>query len=188
MGAIHFSIDLELVQTLKQSLPVSTFVETGTFKGETTRSVVPFFDQIYTVELSPELMETTGAKLSEFDNVQMIHGSSPQVLSSLQSKLADKSVVYWLDAHWCGATTAGKDNECPLLHEINALGQLNDQSVVLIDDARLFLAPPPYPHNPSHWPSLSEVVTSLQSISAVHHLCIVNDVFIFAPPCGSNDG
>jgi hypothetical protein len=35
MGAISFSIDIELVKFLKENLGLEAFVETGTFEGET---------------------------------------------------------------------------------------------------------------------------------------------------------
>ncbi len=34
MGAIDFSIDVRLVECLRRELPISVFVETGTFEGE----------------------------------------------------------------------------------------------------------------------------------------------------------
>ena len=42
MGAVHFSIDPKLVSILQQQLPLTIFVETGTFKGE---SDAPFKGQ-----------------------------------------------------------------------------------------------------------------------------------------------
>jgi hypothetical protein len=39
MGSIHFSLDLELVQALRKSLPLQVFVETGTFPGVRSRAL-----------------------------------------------------------------------------------------------------------------------------------------------------
>jgi hypothetical protein len=39
-----------------------------------------------------------------------------------------------------------------LLDEFRAIGRLNERSVILIDNARLFLCPPPVPHETSQCP------------------------------------
>jgi hypothetical protein len=90
-------------------------------------------------------------------------------------------VLYWLDAHWCGSGTAGNEAECPLLAELDAIAALNADSAILIDDARLFLAAPPAPHDPRQWPLLTDVVERLRTLNREHGLWIVNDVIVFAP-------
>jgi hypothetical protein len=100
----------------------------------------------------------------------------------MRSELAGTSILYWLDAHWCVADkTAGGASQCPLLEELDAIGDLNPQSLVLIDDARLFLCPPPYPHEIDHWPSFQSVFQKLSSLSREHEIVIANDVIIFFP-------
>ncbi len=187
MGAIHFSLDLNLVQALKRTLPLATFVETGTFRGDTSAAVSPHFEKVYTVELAEELFNNAKARFANVSHVKAIHGSSPEILTSLSSELANKSVLYWLDAHWCGGPTDGRAYECPLIAEIAAIGSLNEQSVVLIDDARLFLAPPPAPHVVESWPMVADVMQALAGLSDKHRLWIINDVFVFAPDSAAAD-
>ncbi|HEY0748459.1 MAG TPA: FkbM family methyltransferase, partial [Steroidobacteraceae bacterium] len=90
------------------------------------------------------------------------------------------SVMYWL-THWRGGSTGGAGQECPLLAEIGAVGKLNEQSVILIDDARYFLGPPPAPHRPQDWPRLLDLIEALKLISTRHELWVINDVVIYAP-------
>src|SRR5690606_22307867 len=98
------------------------------------------------------------------------------------SSLHEKSVLYFLDAHWCVAEdTAGELSQCPLLDETRAIGQLNAQSVLLIDDARLFLAPPPEPHVLADWPDLSKLLAALKRLAPSHHLMVLNDTFVLYP-------
>ena len=182
MGAIHFSLDLELVRALRRALPLRIFVETGTFRGDTTASVAGEFSAVVTIELSAELHAAAAARLAALPNVTARCGASQDVLAELAPSLASESVLYWLDAHWCGPGTGGQQDECPLDRELAAIGALNATSTVLIDDARLFLAPPPAPHDSNHWPRLEQVVAWLGRLSPHHRLWIVNDVFIFAPP------
>jgi hypothetical protein len=187
LGAIHFSVDIELIRALRKHLPLTVFVETGTFKGDTTASVAALFPKVITVELAAELYEGARERLAAFPNVQTIQGSSPEAIRSLMGELASVGVLYWLDAHWCGGPTAGAQSECPLLGELEAIGSLNEDSAILIDDARFFTAPPPAPHDPGAWPSLLELVDRLRALSRLHRLWIIDDVMIFCPSRAAPD-
>jgi hypothetical protein len=181
MGAIHFSLHDQLLECLKRELPLDVFFETGTFRAGTTRGVAHRFEKVYTVELSPELHRAARDALNAYPNVTALEGSSPAVLRRYRHELADKSVLYWLDAHWCGTSTAGDLSECPLLEELDAIQALNQASVILVDDARLFLGPPPHPHKAEDWPTICQVTDKLRALSAQHDVWIINDVLIFAP-------
>jgi hypothetical protein len=179
---LTFSIDVEFVQSLRRALPLETFVETGTFEGEAVERMLPIFDEIYTIELSSHYYERAVEQFQPYQSVSVYHGDSPRVLKSLQTRLESKAVLYWLDAHWCDApdTNAAHDG-CPLLDELEALSPLNHTSVVLIDDARLFLAPPPQPHDISEWPRFAEILAKLSALSSIHETMVINDVIVLYP-------
>jgi len=182
MGAVHFSLDVHLVEYLKRALPLSTFVETGTFEGASVELCLPYFERIHTVELSDAYYRAAIEKFKEMPRVRVWSGTSVNCLRELSGVLHDESVLYWLDAHWCAAEDVGGGAaQCPLLEELDALAHLNEQSVVCIDDARLFLCPPPEPQQNEDWPSFHEVVGKLSGLSATHELLIVNDVMLFYP-------
>ncbi|MFZ2540836.1 MAG: glycosyltransferase family 2 protein [Gallionella sp.] len=182
MGAVTFSLDIRLVECLKEVLPLSVFVETGTFKGDTIANLAQHFDKLITIEFSEQLWKDAVARFENVRNVEAHLGNSPVVLAMLRPGLVNTPSLFWLDAHWCVAkNTAGNHSQCPLLGEILAINKLNGASVVLIDDARLFLAPPPDPHDISQWPSFDQIVTALHNLSDQHELMIVNDVIAFYP-------
>lgn len=182
MGAVNFSLDVQLVASLKKVLPLTVFFETGTFKGDTVDAMLPYFDRFITAELSEPLWKEVTDRFAGEKKIEPYLGNSPDVIAKFRPELKDSSVLYWLDAHWCVADdTSGEKSQCPLLEEILAIRQLNDQSVVLIDDARLFLASPPAPHEISHWPTIDSIITALRQTSARHELSVVNDVIIFCP-------
>ncbi|HEY9907432.1 MAG TPA: hypothetical protein V6D18_07460 [Thermosynechococcaceae cyanobacterium] len=182
MGAVSFSIDPELVKALKQLLPLKYFVETGTFEGETIEQVRLLFEEVHSVELAEEYYFQAVERFKSNPEVHLYQGDSEAVLKSLHPRLKDEAVLYWLDAHWCVADkTAGHQSQCPLLQELNALQNLNSDSVVLIDDARLFLCPPPQPHEVSQWPSLDAVVKKLYALSSGHELMVLNDAILYYP-------
>ena len=182
MGAVYFSIDPQLIRYLKQLLPLSIFVETGTFEGESVAKARPFFEKLYTVELSDEYYAKAAERFKGCSDIYVHHGDSVQFLQKLRPELKDKSVIYWLDAHWCIADgTAGHKSQCPLLHELEAIDNLNSQSIVLVDDARYFLCPPPVPHEISQWPNFDALVNKFRSLSSTHELIVINDTIIFFP-------
>jgi glycosyltransferase involved in cell wall biosynthesis len=182
MGAVTFSIDPKLIETLKTNLGVEVFVETGTFKGEAIAIVKDHFKQIYSVELSTEYYQHSSQKFKNYSHITILHGNSSEKLAEIMPQLENKPVIYWLDAHWCVATnTAGEMSQCPLMGEIQAISGFHSDSVVIIDDARLFLATPPAPHEITHWPNLTAIIHALQNLSPTHNLMVINDCIIYYP-------
>jgi glycosyltransferase involved in cell wall biosynthesis len=183
MGAVSFSLDSQLVDALQSALKLEVLVETGTFKGDTVAAMAGSFDRIISIELSQDLWAEAAKRFADQPHVQILQGDSAEQLRTLSPELQSKNALYWLDAHWCVAdNTAGELSQCPLLQELQAINRLNDGSVVLIDDARLFLAPPPAPHEITQWPAFNEIIKTLQGLSANHELMIVNDVIVVFPP------
>ena len=61
MGAIHFSIDEELLGLLCRELPLNIFFETGTFEGESLEIARKYIAECHSVELSPDYYAAAAA-------------------------------------------------------------------------------------------------------------------------------
>lgn len=182
MGAVHFSLDTNLVKAVKSTLPLEVLIETGTFKGDTIENVKSFFKEIHSVELSKEYYQFCKERFKDNPDVHLYLDNSPEFLAKIYPDISNKSVLYWLDAHWCVADkTAGEKSQCPLLEEIKAIKSLNEESIIVIDDARLFISPPPSPHEISQWPDFESVLKALKKISVNHDVMIINDTILFYP-------
>ena len=182
MGAVTFNIDPKLIAIIHESLPCQYFVETGTFKGATIELVRQSFPEIYSVELSEKHYLDCKEKFKNEPHITLMHNHSPAALNLIMNKIQSESVTYWLDAHWCAAeNTQGELSQCPLLEELEAIKKLNTQSMIIIDDARLFLTTPPAPHEVSHWPNFMTIFDKLRELSPVHELTVVNDCILYYP-------
>ena len=182
VGAVYFSVDTQLIRELKRHLPLEVLVETGTFEGDTVAQVRELFATLYTVELSEKYFEISRQRFFRDPAIHVSKGHSPDWLKQLVPRLKDQPVLYWLDAHWCVAEqTAGEISQCPLVEELRAIGDLNSKSVLMIDDAHLFLCPPPHPHESSQWPPFDGLVRELRALSPIHEMMVLNDVFLFYP-------
>jgi hypothetical protein len=182
MGAITFSLDRTLVDELIAVIPFDVFVETGTFEGEAIAEVRDLFAEIHSVELSDQYYELARQRFEADGAIHLYHGESTGMLAGLREALRDRAVLYWLDAHWCVAEgTAGERSQCPLLDELRAIHRVNEESVLLIDDARLFMTTPPAPHEVSDWPRFDDVLRGLRDLSQSHEIAIVNDVIALFP-------
>jgi molybdopterin converting factor small subunit len=183
MGAVDFSIDVKLVAAIRETLPIDVFVETGTFEGEAVARLRGEFEELHSIELADDYYNAAAERFGGDEAVRLHHGDSPVVLASLEKVLRERAVLYWLDAHWCAADgTAGEKSQCPLLAELASIGELNERSAILIDDARLFLAPPPAPHEIGDWPRFQQILQRLSALNASHEIMVVNDVIAFFPP------
>ena len=88
--------------------------------------------------------------------------------------------IFWLDAHWSGLNTYGTNDECPILEELDIINTSNSKHVLMIDDARLFLAPPPKPHKTEFWPNIETILRTLSKID--RYTVVVDDVIISVSP------
>ncbi len=182
MGAITFSLDKKLLDFFVAEMNIEVFVETGTFKGDSLAAASEVIRECHSVELSKEYFSLARQRFSQQPNVHLNLGDSAEYLSNLASELVNRPTLYWLDAHWCVAdNTAGDESQSPLLEEIKALGKLGAASVLCIDDARLYLCPPPAPHRYADWPDFHGLMQVIQACAPEHRSMILNDVFIVYP-------
>ncbi len=182
MGAVSFSLDRNLLSLFRSELPLHYFVETGTFRGETLAQVCPLFAESYSVEKSPSYYQLALKQFAGQQNVHLFQGDSPSFLASHRVKFSAEPTLFWLDAHWCVAQdTAGEDSQSPLIDELHAIQTLHSSSTLMIDDARLYLCPPPKPHRLGDWPDMHDIARELFRLSSAHRLMVYNDVILFYP-------
>jgi hypothetical protein len=176
MGGVPSS----LAVGLRDALGLVRAVETGTYRGGTTRELASMFRSVVTVELSPEIHAAAVEALAGLPAITALQGDSREMLGGLADR--ECPTLWFLDGHWSGGPTAGEGAECPVLDEIAALAHGHSDDCVLIDDARLFAAPPPRPHDPTQWPTLLEVFDALRAACPGHHLTVLADLVIAVPP------
>lgn len=177
MGLVTSGIPYDIVAALVEVSGTSVFVETGTFQGSTTRWAADRFETVHTIELSRSLFDEYSDDLAKIPNVTPHFGDSATVLPGIVDKLGSESALFWLDGHWSGGETAGEENECPIIPELECLSA-RPNDLILIDDARLFLCAPPKPHKPEQWPTMSEIIRVVPEDRFVQ---VINDVIYIVP-------
>jgi hypothetical protein len=156
MGLINFGVPEEEIEFLKHVMKLDVFVEGGTYKGGTAKSMGKKFRKIFTIEKSDIMFEIAKENLKDTNNITLLKGDTREHLDSIIAN--NENILFWLDAHWSGGDTYGEEDECPLIEELDIIFKYQKNYVILIDDARLFLAPPPYPHNYNNWQSLTDIM------------------------------
>lgn len=181
MGLVRMGPPTELVIKLAKEFKIATFIETGTYYGETSYWASQYFEKVYTIEQSKELYEKAISKFSYIKNLKFIFGDSKIELGKI-IKLVRSSSLFWLDAHWSGGATYGQNEECPLIQEIKVIVNQNRfDSFIFIDDARLFTSPPPFPHKMEQWPDITLIIETLNSGLSKKYIVIFEDVIIAVP-------
>jgi hypothetical protein len=116
---------------------IRSFVETGTYMGDTVSAVRFWFKEIHTVELSPMLAAKSRRRFQLWKNIHVYEGNSVTLLPEILSSLSGPA-VFWLDAHYSQSDTTRGAKETPIEEELGLLLRHPFAPVILIDDARLF--------------------------------------------------
>ena len=177
MGSVNYGVPRQLVQHLQRTLEIGTFVETGTYHGQTARWASDIFPQVITIEGSSESHVIARQSHAGRGNIDFRLGDSRVELQAVCDELRDPA-LFWLDAHWMPGAW-GAEGECPVLEEIGIIRGADEAHLILIDDARLFLAPPPPPHNAAHWPDIHAVFHALNK--GTRYTVVRDDVIISVP-------
>ena len=178
MGSVYKGLPIPIVNTFMQRIKFNTFIETGTFQGESALWASNFFKEVYTIEASKSLYDEYHDRLSK-ENIRHIYGDSRRILQ----KLIESSIptrLIWLDAHWVGDQVSyGKGDEAPVLGELLTIPKGKGDNFIMIDDVRYFLSPNiPLPHNFKNWPNIGQIITLLRQIQDSDIVFIFDDVII----------
>lgn len=157
MGLVNFGVPEKEAEYLKEILKLDVFVEGGTYEGGTAKKMSNMFSKVVTIEKSDVMYTKAKEILNNYSNVTMLKGDTRENLRNVLE--SNNNILLWLDAHWSGGETYGKGDECPLVEELEIIFDYDKNQVVLIDDARCFLAPPPSPHDYKNWPTLLDIVS-----------------------------
>lgn len=135
------------VRHYAQTFGLRSFVETGTYLGNMIAATEDLFEQIYSIELSPELWRAAMWRFQHDKRVRILQGDSGSVLPRLLQDI-DTPCLFWLDGHYSGGVTACGDTETPIVAELEAVlchSISTRRHVVLIDDAQCFTGQHGYP-------------------------------------------
>jgi len=173
----------KLVSNLALEVGARTFVETGTYRGDTAAWAAEHFTIVHSIEICQRYIDLSANRLRSFDHVQVHKGDTRTLMREIVALLTGPT-VFWLDAHSGGGFFGDKD-DCPLLHELAAISAASVQTYVFIDDARGFTAPPPPPYDFRAWPDLKAVLDAgyagRDRFSFLHE-----DVIAILPPESTN--
>jgi hypothetical protein len=128
---------------VRNAIPQGTYVETGTYLGDTTKFLAKRFPRVISLEPDQKLFSRAVKRLAPFSNVEIIHGSSEEIFPVLLPKLGG-DVNFWLDGHYSGGAawpTYKGESATPIVLELDqiecSISKFRNVSV-LIDDVRSF--------------------------------------------------
>lgn len=177
MGYIHKQPLSSLASQLAEVGNLRNFVETGTFVGDSLEWASRSFAKIWTIELNPHFFAEAKAKNATLQNVNFLLGDSATILPSVVAGL-DGPALFWLDAH-AGAGFFADHDICPLVAEIETILDSPHEHLIIVDDARAFVAPPPPPFDFTKWPSLDQIFKVVHNKN--YHIVNIEDVLILVP-------
>jgi hypothetical protein len=160
---------------LRLALPGATWVETGTFRGETTALLAGVARRVVSLEPEPTLHAAALRRFARTPNVEIVNATSEQAFGTLLPTL-EGPLCFWLDGHFSGGPTFKGPSDTPVLHELAVIaGQLPrwPQALVLVDDLRLFTG---QVHNYGEYPPLGVLVAWAEAQGLAWH--IEHDIFV----------
>jgi hypothetical protein len=124
---------------------LTTFVETGTYLGDTPWRLRDLFGEIHTIELSPVLATLAKQRFKSFPKIHVYEGDAGEIISEVVQKLSSPT-CFWLDSHWSAGFTARAKVNCPIFSELEGIFlRCRVPYAILVDDAADFSGANGYP-------------------------------------------
>ena len=147
---------------LRNGVPGATWIETGTYLGDTTLFLSRHAEKVISIEPDIELWRQAKSRLRKFQNIDLVNGTSEEVFESVLAKVSG-NVNFWLDGHYSGGVTYHSGNVTPIEEELAVIERRLDQFdevSILVDDVRLF---DPAINEYEGYPSIDTLVQWAQS-------------------------
>lgn len=182
-------IPMYLINEFLKGIEIPVIVETGTAFGDSIKEASKYFEECYTIELNEERGVVSN---TDTGNIHYYKGHTIDVLPNLLSQfqylkgdIPDGSyryILWWLDAHFDGDKPAASPyKDCYVLEELDIISPYSQDSLVIIDDARLFFGNPPYPNNAAQWPTVQQIFATFNDKFPYHYTTIIDDYIISIP-------
>lgn len=153
----------------RKAVDINAFIETGTYKGHSSREAAKMFDRVITIELSSELYNEAKELSKEYSNINFHNGDTVELLPGILENIEPGCFFFFLDAHQSGSDTTNNGENVPLLKELSIiLDYIKSNSIIVIDDLRLF-------EQAWDWAGVS--IGSIRECFRNHNVSI-NDMFI----------
>lgn len=132
------------------------------------------FDQIYSIELSPEYYQIAARRFRQSSHIHLICGDSRDTLSGVVQEL-DHPALFWLDGHYSGGKTAKGFRDTPIYEELKHIvhGPVRGH-VMIIDDAHLFGVD-------SDYPSLQDLAAFIESQNDRYQMVVEDNSIRITP-------
>jgi predicted O-methyltransferase YrrM len=124
----------------------ATFVEAGTYLGDTVAYFVPHASRVISVEIDDKLWEAAQRRFADSPRVEIVKGDAADEIPRIAEALSGPALIF-LDGHHSGAGTGRGQEYEPALGIVKRLGTagLAAGSTIVVDDLRLFGREPDYP-------------------------------------------
>lgn len=152
----------------------STFIETGTYLGNTLEFLRPYFNKLISIELSPEYRAKAQKRFAAYPHIELMLGDSGEVLQQLAPTFT-QPCMFWLDGHYSGGETAKGTLNTPIIKELQAILGTKIDHFILIDDARCF-------DGTKDYPSIQQLAETVQSLRPDYVYVVKEDIIRFFKP------
>jgi hypothetical protein len=145
-NAPHSYTKFRAIKSAQKTTRSTTFIETGTYLGVTTKRCAPLFKKVYTIELDNDLAEKSRLFLAPQKNVQVIQGDALEALPEILAREEVQECLIFLDGHFSGGVTACGSMPEPAIEELQIIEKFKEKiNSIIIDDFRLFGTEPGFP-------------------------------------------
>lgn len=183
MGDVYWSVHAPLAALCARS-GIDTAIETGTFFGVGTLQLAALFKSVWSIEKNEKLSSSVRSLYSACENVRFLNSPAPDGLRRVLNE-SEGPYFFFLDAHWFPAASLKLDRDgkkhCEVVDEIAAIAEYcsaSDGSIILIDDADMFLRSLP-PVFDDSFPTIFEIYDALRKQFSADFVDVIDDV-IFA--------
>ena len=140
-GSLKYEEIINATQGDEKYQNIKNFVETGTYKGDTTLMASDYYDKVFTMEIVPELHYNSKLRAEKAGktNINFYLGDSVKLLQQIVPLVQDGS-VFFIDAHQSGFDTSNNGKQVPLMDELKVLLSTRlGPSLFIFDDVRFWV-------------------------------------------------
>lgn len=124
----------------RYSISKMTWVETGTWMGDTTDELAGMAYHVHSIEPQLQFVNLARRRFIGRENISVHHGTSEELFGQILNDLSG-DVAFWLDGHYSAGGTFKGEVDTPIMSELQVikenLSRLGQVSI-FVDDFRCF--------------------------------------------------